>query len=104
MLLACKKIKHQDKPINVGSNKPIKIKDLVKKIHKLTKSRSKLKIGGKRYRPNEIWKMQAENKFISKVIGWKPIVDFDQGLIISIEWYKKFIKSYYSKKGSFKNL
>ena len=29
-------------------------------------SKSKLKIGAKKYRPNEIWKMQAENKFIIK--------------------------------------
>ena len=52
MLLVCQKVKHLDKPINLGSNNPIKIKNLVKKIHKLTKSKSVLKIGAIKNRPN----------------------------------------------------
>ena len=36
-----KKIKNSIEPINVGSNKPVLIKQLVKKIHKFTKSKSK---------------------------------------------------------------
>ena len=34
VLLACNKITNLDHPINLGSNNPIKIKNLVKKIHK----------------------------------------------------------------------
>ena len=87
-----------DEPFNIGSNNPIKIKDLVKKIHNLTNSKSKLKIGAKKYRPNEIWKMQAENKFIINKVGWKPVVNFNQGLTNTIQWYKKFLQVYYNKK------
>ena len=97
ILLISKKIKHQEKPINIGSNNPIKIKDLVKKIHNLTNSKSKLKIGAKKYRPNEIWKMQAENKFILSKIGWKPNISFEEGLKISISWYRKFLKLNFKK-------
>ena len=104
VLLLCQKVKHLDKPINLGSNNPIKIKDLVKKIHKLSKSKSILKIGAIKYRPNEIWKMQAENKFITKSIGWKPSVSFGDGIKNSIEWYREFIKLYYNKNSNFKNL
>ena len=104
MLLVCQKVKHLDKPINLGSNNPIKIKNLVKKIHKLTKSKSILKIGVIRHRPNEIWKMQAENKFVTKSLGWKPSITFDAGLKNSVEWYKNFIKLYYDKQSSFKHL
>ena len=64
ILFLNKKVNHSLEPINVGSNKPIAIKDLVKKIHKYTNSNSKLNIGALKYRPNEIWKMQANNKFI----------------------------------------
>jgi len=98
MMLTSKKIKHQDKPINIGSNKPIRIKDLVKKIHKLTNSKSKLKIGKKKYRPNEIWKMQAENKFVVNTIGWKPKISFEEGLKNSVEWYRDFLEAYFGKK------
>ncbi len=98
-----KKIKHSDEPINIGSNKPISIKNLVKKIHEYSNSSSKLKIGDLKYRPNEIWKMQANNKFITSK-GWKPKKDFNTGLRETISWYKNFYKIYLSKKGTFKNL
>ena len=98
LLLTSLKIKNSDKPINIGSNKPIKIKDLVKKIHKLTKSKSKLKIGKKNYRQNEIWKMQAENKYILKKIRWRPKISLEEGLKYSINWYKKFVKNNFDEK------
>ena len=104
IMLVCQKVKHLDKPINLGSNKPVKIKNLVKKIHQLTKSKSILKIGAIKYRPNEIWRMQAENKFVTKTLGWKPSVTFDEGLKNSIKWYKKFLKLYFDQQSSFKKL
>ena len=85
-----KKVKHKIDPINIGSNKPISIKLLVKKIHKFTNSKSKLKIGALNYRPNEIWKMHADNKFISSK-GWKPKVNFDLGLKTQLVGIENFI-------------
>ena len=103
ILFLDRKIQHSLEPINIGSNKPIKIKSLVQKIHKFSKSSSRLKIGFLNYRPNEIWKMQANNKFlVSK--GWKSKISFDEGLKKTIEWYKNFYDLYLSKKGTFKNL
>ena len=77
---------------------------MIKKIHKLTESQSKLKIGILKYRPNEIWKMQADNKYVKNKLGWKPNIKFDQGLKTTIDWYRKFYKSYLDKNSSFKNL
>ena len=99
-----RKVNNQDVPINLGNNQPIKIKNLVKKIHKLTKSKSILKIGAIKNRPNEIWRMQAENRFITRTLEWKSSVKFEQGLIRSINWYKSFIKIYYDNQSAFKNL
>ena len=104
ILLSASKINHYDEPFNIGSNNPIKIKNLVKKIYQLTNSRSKLKIGAKKYRPNEIWRMQAENKFVLKKVGWRPQISFEHGLTNTIQWYKKFVKIYYNKNSSFNNL
>ena len=99
--LAFKKCRQENRPALLTytvSGDPNKIKSLVKKIHKFTNSKSKLKIGKKKYRPNEIWRMQAENKFITKNIGWKPSITFDEGLKKSIEWYKNFTQLYFDKK------
>ena len=98
-----KKIKNSIEPINVGSNKPVSIKQLVKKIHKFTKSKSKLKIGALSYRPNEIWKMQANNKFLIAQ-GWKEKINFNEGLKDTIKWYSKFCNLYLDKNNYFKNL
>ncbi len=103
ILFLNKKIKHRIEPINIGSNQPISIKNLVKKIHKFTKSKSKLKIGSLKYRPNEIWNMQANNKFITSK-GWKPKISFDNGLNQTISWYKNFYKSYLNNKSTFYKL
>jgi UDP-glucose 4-epimerase len=98
-----RKVKHSLEPINIGSNKPISIRDLVKKIHKFSGSSSQLKIGALKYRPNEIWNMQANNNFITSR-GWKPLVNFDDGLKKTISWYQNFYKLYLSKQGTFKTL
>ena len=93
-LLITKKVNNEDTPINLGSNQPIKIKNLVKKIHFLTNSNSILKIGSIKYRPNEIWKMQANNKIITNKLKWKPQIDFNTGIKKTITWYKSFLKLY----------
>ena len=103
ILFLNKKIKHSIQPINVGNNKPISIKNLVKKIYNFTQSKSKLKIGSLKYRPNEIWKMQANNKFIISK-GWKPTISFDDGLKRTIAWYRRFSRSYLDKNSFFKSL
>lgn len=103
ILFLNKKVKNSIDPINVGSNKPISIKNLVLKIHKLTKSNSNLRIGSLKYRPNEIWKMQANNNFILSK-GWKPKIDFDNGLKFTIDWYRRFGTSYLNKDSTFNNL
>ena len=98
-----KKIKHHPSPINIGSNKPIKIRDLVKKIKMLTNSNSKINYGALNYRPNEIWKMQADIIFLNK-IGYKNTINFQDGLKKTIKWYKNFLSVYFNKKSIFKNL
>tara|TARA_B100001063_G_scaffold242270_1_gene270626 strand:+ start:555 stop:1532 length:978 start_codon:yes stop_codon:yes gene_type:complete len=103
LLFINNKIKHSIDPINIGSNKPIPIKNLVRKIHSYSRSSSKLKIGYLKYRPNEIWKMQANNKFIVSK-GWKPKISFDLGLKMTINWYQNFYKTYLNKNSLFKKL
>ena len=78
--------------INLGSGCEISIKTLVKEIHKMTNSKSKLYIGKLPYRPTEIWRMVADNKKAKKILKWKPAIDFKEGLLSTIKWYEKFNK------------
>lgn len=103
ILFLNKKIKHRIEPVNIGNNQPISIKNLVKKIHKFTNSKSKLKIGSLNYRTNEIWNMQANNKFIISK-GWRPRISFDEGLKQTISWYRDFYKTYLNNKSTFNKL
>ena len=62
----------------------------MKKIKLFTNSKSKLIIGGLNYRPNEIWNMKASTKIMKKFISNKDQISFDDGLKITIDWYKNF--------------
>ena len=81
--------------INLGSNREIAIRDLIHQIHKLSDSRSELRIGALPNRPTEIWRMCADNTRAGKLLGWKPNVSFEEGLIRTIAWYRKYLDVYY---------
>ena len=87
-----------NKTVNIGSGKDISVRNLVKIIHTLTKSKSKIKFGALKPRVTEIYKMRADNKLVKEYTGWKPKVNFNEGLIRTIKWYEKFNKIYMSKK------
>lgn len=81
--------------INIGSNREIAIRDLVQQIHKLSGSRSELRVGALPNRPTEIWRMCADNTRAAELLGWKPNVSFEEGLVRTIDWYKKYLDVYY---------
>lgn len=76
-------------PINIGNPREIKIKDVANKIIKLTNSKSKITFtrlpenDPKRRKP-DIYKANTELK-------WKPIVSLDEGLLLTIKYFKKII-------------
>ena len=89
-VLAGEKNSALGKIINLGSDTEISVKELATKIHKFTDSKSELKIGALNYRPTEIWRMRASNKKAEEILGWKPKIDFDTGLKMTINWFKKY--------------
>lgn len=78
--------------INIGSGQEIRIVDLVRKIHKLTRSDSRLRIGELDYRPTEIWRMFASNSKARDILGWRPKIGLDDGLEKTIRWYREFVR------------
>lgn len=93
-LLAATKDEAIGEVINIGSGQDISIRDLIELIHKLTESRSELRIGELSYRPNEIWRMVASNEKAGQLLGWHPKVGLQDGLKTTIEWYRRFLAEF----------
>ena len=79
---------------NVGSGVETTIKDLVVLIHRLTESKSELKIGALPYRPGEIWRMYADSSRSQQTFGWESKVDLESGLGKTVEWYRRYLDEY----------
>jgi nucleoside-diphosphate-sugar epimerase len=69
---------------NVGSSQPIKIKDLVELVHKLTNSKTELKFGAIPYRKNEIMESVANIDALAK-LGWTCDIDLKKGIQLIID-------------------
>lgn len=80
--------------INLGNGKDVAIRDVAKLIHKKTKSKSELKMGTLPTRPNEIWKMSSDANKAQRILGWKPKFSFEEGLDITIEWFRNYLRVY----------
>ena len=74
--------------INIGSSHSVKIKDIALKIANVLNKQNLLQIGAIPYRENEIWDMYCDNSKAIKLLNWKPKVDFDSGLQMTIEWFR----------------
>jgi UDP-glucose 4-epimerase len=77
--------------INLGSETEISVQDLVHRLHAACGSTSTVEVGVLPYRPTEIWRMRADGGRARTVLGWKPKVDFAEGLRLTVEWYRAFL-------------
>ncbi len=83
--------------VNISDGNEISIKNLAKKIQLLTKSKSKLIIGGLPERKTEIVRMKASTNKMKKLLKKTNLISFNQGLlntIDSIKREKKLFKSF----------
>ena len=70
--------------INVGSHVSFEIIEIAKKIIELTGSKSRIVFEAAR--PGEVPVLQADISKAAQVLGWKPEIDFEAGLLETIEW------------------
>jgi UDP-glucose 4-epimerase len=90
--------------INIGANDDISIANLVRLIHRLSNSKSELRIGALTDRPTEIWEMSANNDKAQEILNWKPKILFEEGLLNTIEWFKKYVQIFYDKNSDLLNI
>ena len=88
--IAINKQKTQYEIFNCGSGIPIKVKDLVKKIIKISKK--DINIQFNKTKPTIPFNMYLNIKKSEKEIGCKPKIDIDTGIKKTIRWWNKNIK------------
>ena len=85
---------------NVGTSVNLKNIDLIKKLLKICKKMG-IKIGKKtkikfvKDRPGHDFRYALDNKKIFKKLKWKPKINFETGLMQTVDWYfnnKSFLK------------
>jgi UDP-glucuronate decarboxylase len=76
-------------PINIGNPKEFTIEELALIIIKLTKSKSK--IINKPLPLDDPIRRQPDITEIKKRLGWEPKIELEEGLIKTIDYFKKII-------------
>lgn len=75
--------------INVGSGTEISIRDLVKKIAKISKKKIKIKYDESRERPYDVNRLVCNNKKAKEILKWEPKTSIDKGLVLTYRWALK---------------
>ncbi len=88
MIQAAEHPEKVDGPINLAAGHEVKICQLVRTIAEITKTRSRIEIGALPDRPNEIWRMYGDATRAREVLGWKPEVNLEQGLRLTVDWFR----------------
>ncbi|WP_457622711.1 NAD-dependent 4,6-dehydratase LegB [Persephonella sp.] len=76
--------------INIATGEEISIGDLAQKIINMINPEAKIVTDAIRLRPekSEVERLLGDNTKIKILTGWKPAYSLDEGLKITIEWFK----------------
>ncbi len=74
--------------INIGLGKPIKIKNVIDKVHKIIKKGKPL-YGKLNYKKNTNMKLYPNVTKAKKLLNWHPKIKFSEGLRLTIKSYTK---------------
>ena len=87
ILLSLTRPKALGEVFNVGSGKPVSVKFIINKISKIIKQ-GKPQFNKIPFRKNESLKLYPSINKISRILGWKPKTNLNQGLVKTINYYK----------------
>ncbi|MDT4969351.1 MAG: hypothetical protein QOJ64_4088 [Acidobacteriota bacterium] len=82
--------------INLGSGREISIGDLAETIARLVNQDVKVERDEQRIRPDgsEVERLLADNTLAQTVLGWKPVVNLEEGLAQTIDWMREHLELY----------
>ena len=78
---------------NLACGQEISIRDLAQKIVQATGSQSKVLVGARPLRPTEIRRMSGDSEKASNELDWRPSLGLDEGLHLTINWYRERLES-----------
>lgn len=78
--------------LNVGSGIPYRVREVIDIIQKLTGDGGTVNVGALPYRKGEGMESFCDNLKLRQLTGWSPRVSLEEGLRLTVEWYKKYFK------------
>lgn len=78
--------------INVGSGIPYRVRDVIEVIQKLVGDRGTVKVGALPYRKGEGMECFCDNLKLKRLTGWSPRVSLEEGLRLTVEWYRMYYR------------
>lgn len=82
-----------EKAVEIGSGVEVTVNELAEKIIKLTRSRSRIKHIPMRRGETEHARIQADISYLRDVVGYRFKASLEDGLLKTINYYKKLLKS-----------
>lgn len=84
--------------LNLGSNRGISIGELASTLAKIMEKEVTIACEEDRVRPphSEVNQLICDNQRAQQLIGWQPMVSLEEGLLKTIEWFKKTRQAYKS--------
>ena len=79
---------HKCEIFNLGNNKSERIMDFVKLIEKNFGKKAKIKMEA--MQPGDVKETYADIEKSKKVLGYSPTINLDEGIMLFIDWYKKY--------------
>jgi nucleoside-diphosphate-sugar epimerase len=76
-------------PINIAYGTPVALRDIVTRIGALLERPDLIHLGAIPAAPTDLPLVAADVAYARKVLSWTPRIDFDEGLMRSIEWWRE---------------
>jgi UDP-glucose 4-epimerase len=80
---------HQGSIFNVGSGKPVTVAEVAAIVSGILGNKDLIKLGAREYRPGEIMEYAVDNTKARETFGWSPKVDFRDGLLRTVNYYRE---------------
>jgi nucleoside-diphosphate-sugar epimerase len=74
---------------NLGSGEAHSLRHTIEQIRDLINPNAKLGFGKLPYRPDQVMRLQADVRLLTKAAVWKPLITIKEGLRDTVEWFSK---------------
>jgi len=74
---------------NLGSGSAPRLRDIIEKVRDEIDPALPVGFGEVPYRPDQVMHLEADIGRLASATGWKPRVDFPEGIRHTVDWYRK---------------